>query len=143
MKHRSRSGELILYNGTPVTWLSKLQTARSMSTAEAAFSSFSSCVPEVTRLRNVLSEVSCGEKTQKAVMQDILGCISWKEQVQGLRRVKHIGLRYHYVRSVVSAGHIEVVYTPSEKNRADPLAKILAEETHEILRRFFVQIKVS
>lgn len=41
--------------------------------------------------------------------QDNLGAISWTNTVQGLRRVKHVALRYHYVRSIVEEKIVRVL----------------------------------
>ena len=59
------------------------------------------------------------------MFQDNLGTIRWTEDVQGLRKVKHIGMRYHYVRDAVDTRNVAVQYTESEHNRADMLTKIL------------------
>lgn len=75
-------------------------------------------------------------------MQDKLGCISWMEHVQGLRHVKDIGLRNQYMGIFVSAGHIEVVYTASEKNGTHSQTKILWGKMHEIQLGFLMHIKV-
>ena len=59
------------------------------------------------------------------VRQDNLGTISWTEGVSGLRRVKHVGIKYHAVRECVIEIEVQVYYTPSAENRADSLTKCL------------------
>lgn len=46
------------------------------------------------------------------VFQDNLGTISWSEEMQGRRKVKHIGVKYHYVRSAVYSETVQVDHTP-------------------------------
>lgn len=75
------------------------------------------------------------EKAPTSVLQDNLGTITWTQDVQGLRRVKHVGLRYHFVREMVDNMDIKVIYTPSDKNKADSLTKILGPQMHAIHRR--------
>lgn len=59
------------------------------------------------------------------VYQDNLGTISWTEGVQGLRKVKHVDVKYHYVRSKVEDKTVQVLYRSSLKNKADSLTKCL------------------
>lgn len=133
---RSRSGYMATLNGGPVLWTSKLQTATALSTAEAEFSALSACVREVRWLRDVMAEVCCPQVKATTIYQDNLGAISWTEHVQGLRKVKHVGIKYHYVRESVDAKHVTVQYTPSADNRADSLTKGLIGETFENHRRW-------
>lgn len=57
------------------------------------------------------------------VLQDNLGTISWTERVQGLRNVKHVGLKYQIVKEAVEKKPNQVLYTPSERNIVDSLTK--------------------
>lgn len=139
-RRRSRTGMLVLFHGSPVSWASKMQTATAMSTAEAEFAALASTVREVVWIQDILHEVGFEQETKTAIMQDNLGAISWTEDVQGLRRVKHVGLRYHFVRDMVSNGKVEIVYTPTDQNRADAMTKILGKEMHSIHRRFVVTL---
>ena len=43
-------------------------------------------------------------------------------------RSKHIKIRYHYVRTCVQSGDVEVIHIPSTKQRADILTKSLGKE---------------
>lgn len=68
--------------------------------------------------------------------QDNLGCINWTESVHGLRNVKHVGIKYHYVRDLVCRSVINVVYVRSDENRADSLTKILGRSLHAVHVQF-------
>lgn len=137
---RSRSGVFVAYSGCPIIWMSKMQTATATSTAEAEFGALSVAVREVVWTRNVLAEIDFPEKAETVIWQDNLGAISWTEKVQGLRRVKHVGIRYHFVREAVDSGRIKVLYTPSDSNRADSLTKILGKEMHHVHCPFLVSV---
>ena len=100
-KRRSRSGYVLYINSSPIIWSSKLQTATAQSTAEAEFFALHSVVREVSRVRDILRELGEHQRSPTVVYQDNLGTISWTDNVQGLRKVKHIGVKYHYVRSKV------------------------------------------
>lgn len=45
------------------------------------------------------------------VYQDNFGSIYWIEVLQGLRKVKHIGIKYYYVRNDVYRQIVDVKFT--------------------------------
>ena len=124
-KRRSRTGVLITYNGGPVTWISKMQTTTAQSTSEAEFNALSHGIRELKWIREVLNETNMTQSGPTVVYQDNLGSISWTEDTQGLRRVKHVGIKYHFVRDSIETKHVEIKYTPSHLNRSDSLTKVL------------------
>lgn len=112
---RSRSGIVLMVDENPIMWTSKLQTATALSTSEAEFSALADTVREISWLRAVLNDIGLELPKPTTIFQDNLGTISWTEEVQGLRKAKHIGIKYHYVKESVQNGKIEVQYIPSEK----------------------------
>lgn len=134
-KRRSRSGYLVTVAGGPVVWASRLQSLTAQSTTEAEFISMAHCVREIHWIRTMLTELGVSQKGPTVVHQDNLGTISWTNEVQGLRKVKHIGIRYHYVRDAVDARAIEVEYVPSTENKADGLTKVLVTSPFKMFRR--------
>jgi len=124
-KRRSRTCLLITINNGPIIWTSKLQSTTAQSTAEAEFIALSSAVKEIKWLRSILIEISVLNRKTIDLKQDNLGTISWTEEVNGLRKVKHIGIKYHVVRDTVESKIINVGYTPSSLNRADGFTKVL------------------
>ena len=124
-KRRSRTGFLVTLNGGPIIWTSRLQSCTAQSTAEAEFNALSNAIREVKWIRMVLKELNVIEDEPTQILQDNLGSISWTEEVNGLRKVKPVGIKYHYVRDSVDAKHITVKFTPSSGNRSDSLTKVL------------------
>ena len=133
-KRRSRSGYLLLVNSAPVIRFSKLQPATAQSTSEAEFVALQIFVREVDWVRGVLKDIGKDQNGPTVVYQDNLETISWTEGVQGLRKVKHVGIKYHYVRSKVYNATVKVLYKTSEDNKADSLTKILGEQMFETHR---------
>lgn len=60
-----------------------------------------------------------------------LGAISWMDHVLGRRKVKHVGIKYHYVRQSVAERLTTVVHMPLSDNRADSLSNGLIRDTFE------------
>ena len=129
-KRRSRTGILITYNGAPIVWVSKLQTTTAQSTAEAEFNALAHGIKEVKWMRSILNEIGMPQTEPTTVYQDNLGSISWTEDVQGIRRVKHVGTKYHFVRDNIESKGVVVKYTPSHLNRSDSLTKVLISEDY-------------
>ena len=142
-KRRSRSGYLVTFGGCPVVWASRLQSLTAQSTTEAEFISLAHCVREIHWIRATLEELHVFQSEPTTVYQDNLGTISWTTEVQGLRKVKHIGIRYHYVRDAVDAKTICVEYTPSTENKADGLTKVLVTSAFDKFRRGLMCLKVE
>ena len=130
-KRRSRSGYLVTVARCPVVWASRLQKLTAQSTTEAEFISLAHCVRELHWIRATVSELKAEQSNPTVVHQDNLGTISWTTEIQGLRKVKHIGIRYHYVRDAVDEKAIEVEYVPSSENKADGLTKVLVTSAFE------------
>lgn len=67
--------------------------------------------------------------------QDNLVAISCTGEVQGLRNVKHVGMRYHKVKEPVENEHVVVWYILSKWNKAESLAKVLGGSFFKTHRR--------
>ena len=52
----------------------------------------------------------------------------------GLGILKHVELKYHFVRDKVKSGEIKLVYVPTEENVADIMTKCLARIKFERFR---------
>lgn len=122
---RSRTGILITINEGPVIWTSKLQTSTALSTSEAEFNALAHSIKELKWLRIVLQEVKAIDSSPTEIKQDNLGSISWTKGVNGLRNVKHVGIKYHAVRDAVESNIVRVEYVPSPENRSDSLTKVI------------------
>ena len=134
-KRRSRSGILITIGSNPVIWTSKLQPSVALSTTEAEFYALSECIREVNWVRQLFIELDIEMSSPTPVQQDKLGAIKWTKEVQGLRNVKHVRIRYHFVKEAVQRKDVEVVYTPSVENKADPLTKVLGGSLFDTHRK--------
>lgn len=124
-KRRSRSGIVLTMGGNPVVWMSRMQPTVAVSTAEAEFYALSECARAVQWCKQVLSELGFKIEGPTVMYQDNLGTIRWTSEVQGLRNVKHVGIRYSFVKEIVENQEIQVLYTPSEENKADSFTKSL------------------
>ena len=123
---RSTSGNLILYNRSPVLWRSKMQKTTALSTAEAEYYSASTAATEVIYLRHLLENMGFAQTTPTPVFEDNTACIEWGNNVIGGReRAKHIDIRKHFAHEVIQNGHMKLVHIATSLQLADILTKPL------------------
>lgn len=68
------------------------------------------------------------------VYEDNQGAIALAKKEES-RRVKHIDVRFHFVRDAVAEGKVKLVFVPTYKQEADVLTKALPAPTFETLRK--------
>ncbi len=120
----SRSGVLSLLGESVVAWKSRLQDAPSMSSCEAEYVALSEGSRATVWMRELLCELgACPGKEPTIILHDNQGSISWAEG--GLRRVKHVELKYHYTQCLIESGQVRIQYVSSSRNAADGLTKAL------------------
>lgn len=111
----------------PIIWISELQSATATSTTEAGFCALATIVPVLLGIRSILPENGSKENSETVIKQENLGIISRTEEVKGLRKIKHVVIKYYYVRDQISNKSFKVIYSPLDKNRADYRTKILGK----------------
>lgn len=119
---RSVTGMLILLNGAPISWRSKIQRAATLSSCEAEYYAMSETAQEVLYVKSVLEFLACKVKLPIVIKVDNQGAIFLANN-ESSTRTKHIDVRYHFVRDLVEAEVIKFEYVKTEENRADPNTK--------------------
>jgi hypothetical protein len=121
---RSTSGNMLLYNGAPVMWRSKMQKTTALSTAEAEYYSASTAATEVMYVRDLLDRLGFGQRSPTPVFEDNNACIEWGNNVIGGReRAKHIDIRKHFAHEAIQNGYMRLIRVPTSRQLADILTK--------------------
>lgn len=76
-------------------------------------------------VRSVLEDLRTSPQVPTVIFKDNLGAISRIAEVQGLRKAKHVVIRYHHVLGEFDTGIIQVEYCENSKNRAESFTKVL------------------
>lgn len=134
---KSRSGWLVRVNGTPVSWKSGLQPIIAHSTAEAEYISMSDSVREAMAITRLISELGYTTSGPVTVHEDNITAMTIAKEIS-TKRSKHIELRYHHIRQLVTSGDIAIVYCPTSEQLADALTKALPKVTFCRLRDGFM-----
>jgi hypothetical protein len=122
---RSTSGYVFTFNGTAVSWASKLRPTIAASTIEAEYMAAAAAIKEALWLRKVCKDLAYDTTVPVTIYGDNQGAIKLlKNPVIGPRS-KHIDVMHHFARERVMRGKIEICYIPTEQNVADALTKAL------------------
>jgi hypothetical protein len=125
-KRRSTTGMVLTMYGTPVMWMSKLQSVTAMSTAEAEYIASAMAAKEGLWARQLLGELT-GNVETLPLMCDNQGAITLiTERTAGVPgRSKHIDLQFHFLRDRYQRGDLFVRFVPTGQQRADMFTKAL------------------
>ena len=140
---RSRTGYVILLNGCPIVWKTKLQESISTSTMMAEYYALSTAMREVLPLRNLISAVGTGFGLERMVNttfkctahEDNTGCetLANLEPGRTTPRSRFYDVKLHWFRSMLSK-FIIVIRCATVDQMADIYTKPLTREPFERIR---------
>ncbi len=119
------TGYAFLLNGGTVSWASKRQEIVSLSTTESEYVAATHGTKEAMWLRSLIAQVFSPIKDATTVYSDNQSAIALSQDHQYYARTKHIDVRFHFIRWVISEGTIQLVYCPTNAMVADALTKVL------------------
>jgi hypothetical protein len=141
---KSRGGHVILINGCPIIWQSKLIDAICLSTMMAEYYALSIAMREVLPLRSLIRTVARGVGIDEKVIthfrvtiwEDNNGCLTLAnlDPGQNTPRSKSYDSKVHWFRSWLSA-MMKVMRVSTEDQLADLFTKPLTREIFERLRK--------
>jgi hypothetical protein len=124
---RSTTGYLTFMAGGPIAWQSRLQTTVATSSMEAEYMAAYALIQEICWLRGVLSELGFNTDEPTKVYMDSKSAIDLANNPVHHKRSKHIAIKYHWIRQMVSRHLVKLVHVTSQMQLADMLTKALAE----------------
>ena len=119
----SKTGWLVWYRGSLISWRSSAQSSISQSSCEAEYVASASLANEVVWWRQFLSEVSVSPVGPTVLFCDNLAAVGLAEHAGSFEATKHFRLRYHVLRKYQAEGDVRVVWCPSSEQLADILTK--------------------
>ncbi|GJX24324.1 ribonuclease H-like domain-containing protein [Tanacetum coccineum] len=120
---RSTSRYCVFLGNNLLSWSSKRQHALSHSSAEAEYRGVANVVAETAWLRNLLRELHTPLLSATLVYCDNVSVVYLSANPVQHQRTKHIEIDIHFVRDMVSMGHVRVLYVPSRYQYADIFTK--------------------
>ncbi len=123
---RAISGYVFMVDGGAVSWSSKKQELVTLSTTEAEYVAATHAVKEALWLRRLISDLfPDGLSAPTTLYGDNQSAIALAHGGQYHSRTKHIDIRYHFIRYIIEAGSIKLIYCPTDEQTADTLTKAL------------------
>ncbi|GJZ63603.1 ribonuclease H-like domain-containing protein [Tanacetum coccineum] len=122
---RSTSGYCAFLGNNLLAWSSKRQFTLFRSSAEAEYRGVANALAETCWLRNLLCELHIPLSTATIVYCDNVSAVYLSSNPVQHQRTKHIEIDIHYVRDLVTTGHIRVLHVLSRYQYADIFTKCL------------------
>ena len=159
---KSRTGYVITYRGSPLLWVSKMQTQVALSTMEAEYVALSQSMRDLIPIRQILQEIMTtvfkvaptityrsfskafedvkdrsipSNIEQSTVYEDNHACFKFARMAQLSPRTKHIGIPYHWFRSKVESLDIQIASIPTAQQLGDPFTKGLPQVPFELFHK--------
>ena len=112
-----------MIGGTAVSWKSQKQRCVSLLTAEAEYIALASAIQETLWLKQLTSDVLGEPSTITEIFEDNQSTICLAKNPQFHGKMKHVEIKYHFVRDHIEQENIKLVYCRSEEMMADMFTK--------------------
>jgi Reverse transcriptase (RNA-dependent DNA polymerase) len=122
---RSTSGYIVKMGDGAISWSSRLQGIVALSTTEAEYVAATSAAQEILWLRNLFTELGYKFDSPSTLYIDNQSALSVAKNPEHHGRMKHLDLRFYWLRDEVDKGVINVVHLPTDEMPADVLTKAL------------------
>ena len=110
--------------GNCISWKSQLQPLVALSTTEAEYVAVTDEFKEAIWLQGFLKEAKLLDGTV-TVYSDSQSAIHLGKNPVYHERTKHVDVRYHFVRDMISKGEVNLQKIPTENNPADMGTKVV------------------
>lgn len=117
--------------------MSKRQATVTLSTVEAEYISLAKGAQQLIWMGAWLEEVGMGQGKPGILRGDNHGAVDLTKTTKSHSKVKHINIRHHYIRELVTAGELKVEFIRGNENPADIFTKPLARDAHN---RYLVEL---
>ncbi|CAI7748377.1 unnamed protein product [Closterium sp. NIES-53] len=123
-------GFICCVGGGPTAWESKKQVDQALSSMESEYMALFRAVLEILWQRRLLAELGEEQQRPTPLYCDRQGAIALAKNpvLHGL--TKHMRVKWHWTRSMVAAGEVELHYVKTTGQPADMMTKRLVEQQH-------------
>jgi len=134
---RSTTGFTFIFGGAAVSWGSKLLKTVALSTMEAEYMALCEDSKEAVWLIKIVQSVTTqGLRTAISggpinIKVDNGGCIDFSKNPVEHKRTKHVDIRYHFVREVITTDKVTLEHCATDGMVADPMTKELGKTKHD------------
>ena len=122
---RSTSGYLVKMGSGAISWQSRLQSLVALSTTEAEYVAATTAGQEILFLRNLLTAFGYDLSSPSTLYIDNQSALQVAKNPEHHGRMKHLDLRYYWLRDEVEKGSIRLEHVGTDEMPADLLTKAL------------------
>jgi len=140
---KSTSGSVFLLAGGAISWSSKKQPVVTLSTTEAEYIAAAACACQFVWLRRILIALGHREGGSNIIQCDNSSTIQLSKHPVFHGKSKHIDIKFHFLRDLVSDGTIQLSYCSSQEQVADVMTKPLKKEQFVKLRGLLGLVEIS
>jgi hypothetical protein len=123
---KSTTGVLYYFGHCPISWVSQKQKIVAQSSCEAEYVAAACAASQGVWLARLVEELLGSGSVKFTIRIDNQSAISLCKNPVFHDRTKHIDVRYHFARSCVEQGKLEVEHVRTNEQHADILTKALA-----------------
>jgi hypothetical protein len=134
-KRKSVGGYAFILYGGIIDYQCRKTRQTAMSTQEAEWYAACNATKAGKYLRNLFQELGLMGNEPITLLEDNNGCINFAHKSVNTSAMRHIDLRYHFVRDYLQRGIIHFDRVPSKDNIADMFTKALQPEPFMRLRQ--------
>lgn len=127
------SGYVFKFNNGAISWYYQQQKTVALSTIEAEYIACTQAAKEALWLRTILTELDRPCETPTIIYSDNQSAIALAKNAIHHARSKHIDIRYHFIRDLISALTIELAHIPTDRMTADIFTKALPRTRHHAI----------
>jgi hypothetical protein len=117
-----------MFSARAVSWSSKKQPIVTLSTTEAEFIAVASCACQTIWLRRILQQLGHYQEGSTIIHCDNSSAIKLCKNPVLHGRNKHINVRFHFIRELISMGVVEVIHCQTQNQIADIMTKPLKHD---------------
>jgi hypothetical protein len=132
---KSTSGAMFYLGECLVSCLCKKQSSISLSTVEAEYIAATTCCTQVLWMKQTLTYIQVEYDKPITIYCDNTSAISISKNPMMHSKMKHIPIKYHFLREQVAEKNIRVEYVGTKEQVENIFTKPLPRESFEYLRQ--------
>lgn len=140
---KSTSGTLFFYGNCPISWQCQKQKVVSLSSCESEYIAAATAACQGVWLGRLLGDLLGSDPLVAKLLVDNKSAIQLCKNPVFHDKSKHIGVRYHFIRSCIDKGTVSVEYIGTIDQLADIFTKALGRVRFQLLREKIKVVKVQ
>lgn len=132
---KSNSGYVSIFNGGTISWSCRKQTITTLSSTDSEYIAITEACKELIWLTNLSRTFGYSSNLPMQLKTDSQSCISRVKNRKSSNLSKHIDVKFHFIKQLVTEKKLNLTYVPTNDNIADLLTKPLGPTKIATLRQ--------